>query len=1031
MKRMLINATQEEELRVALVDGQKLYDLDIENRTRVQKKASIFKGRITRVEPSLEAAFVDFGAERHGFLPLKEIAPEYFNKKGSEGGRVNIKESVSEGTEVIIQVEKEERGNKGAALTTFISLAGRYLVLMPNNPRAGGISRRIEGDERSEIREAINGLEIPDGMGIIVRTAGVGKNQEELQWDLDYLLSLWTSITDASQKKQAPFLIYQESNVIIRCIRDYLRQDIGEVLLDTKEAHEEALNFVRQVMPQYESRIRLYNESLPLFNRFQIESQIESAFQREVKLPSGGSIVIDPTEALISIDINSSRATRGSDIEETALNTNLEAADEIARQLRLRDMGGLVVIDFIDMSSTKNQKEVENRMRDALEADRARVQVGRISRFGLLEMSRQRLRPSLEETSAVVCPRCSGQGAIRDVKSLCLSILRVLQEEANKKKSAEIRAIVPLSVASYLLNEKRNAVAAIEAQSKTRLLIIPNPSLETPHYEIQSLTLQDGGTPLASYEIVTPKDDHEELVVAQKAVVVQQAAVQAPTVPQAPAPSAAPAAKAAAPVAAPRKKGLFASLLSIIGLSDSTEEAAPAKTDDKDNADQQRGRRPQGSGQGGQNRNPRQNRGSGSGRTDRDRNDRDRNAVKADDEVRSDRKDERRPPRDAAEADAGAANQGQGQSRGRRRGGNQQGAQAQGNNRQRPADDETLRKDVSTESVESDQPDDVSGEAKRRRGDRRPRNTNKRVRGPHPDGLDTTLDSAATETAGTTDTETAQVLLPVEANDEGNEASSTGAAFTGEAAPGEESAAKPRRRRSRGGRSRRGRGQSADTDAADNTASADGVESSDDLETGDEAEVSDNAETGNDTETTAFNDSTTPAESAEVAVVADVEVAEVEVAAAKPAPKASGRTASARAAAKKAAADAAQAQASLLESEPIEQLSAVADVDAVAESPADYQPASDEQPAADAVKPSEQPAELAQASAEQTVAESTVSETPADTVVVSAAEPIAETAAPAPVSSGGRAPNDPREIRRRRLEEEARLAAQAAANNPE
>lgn len=1033
MKRMLINATQEEELRVALVDGQKLYDLDIENRTRVQKKASIFKGRITRVEPSLEAAFVDFGAERHGFLPLKEIAPEYFNKKGSEGGRVNIKESVSEGTEVIIQVEKEERGNKGAALTTFISLAGRYLVLMPNNPRAGGISRRIEGDERSEIREAINGLEIPDGMGIIVRTAGVGKNQEELQWDLDYLLSLWTSITDASQKKQAPFLIYQESNVIIRCIRDYLRQDIGEVLLDTKEAHEEALNFVRQVMPQYESRIRLYNESLPLFNRFQIESQIESAFQREVKLPSGGSIVIDPTEALISIDINSSRATRGSDIEETALNTNLEAADEIARQLRLRDMGGLVVIDFIDMSSTKNQKEVENRMRDALEADRARVQVGRISRFGLLEMSRQRLRPSLDETSAVVCPRCNGQGTIRDVKSLCLSILRVLQEEANKKKSAEIRAIVPLSVASYLLNEKRNAVAAIEAQSKTRLLIIPNPSLETPHYEIQSLTLQDGGTPLASYEIVTPNDDHEEMVVAQKAVVMQQAAVQAPTVPQAPAPSVAPAAKAAVPVAAPRKKGLFASLLSIIGLSDSVEETAPAKTDDKDNADQQRGRRPQGSGQGGQNRNSRQNRGSGSGRTDRDRNDRDRNdrdrnAVKADDEVRSDRKDERRPPRDAVEADAGAANQGQ--SRGRRRGGNQQGAQAQGNNRQRPADDEALRKDVSADGVEADQPDDVSGEAKRRRGDRRPRNTNKRVRGPHPDGVDTTLESTATETAaenamdmqltaGTTDTETVQVLLPVEAteaNDEG-----TDAAVTGEAAAGEENAAKPRRRRSRGGRSRRGRGQSADTDAADNAASADGVESSDDLETVDDVE------TGNAAETAELIDNTAPAESADVAAVANVDVAEaeVEVVAAKPAPKASGRTASARAAAKQAAADAAQAQASLLESEQTEQHAAVA------ESPADYQPAGDEQPAADAVQASEQPAELPQASAEQTVAESTVSETPADAVAASTAEPITDTVAPAPVSSGGRAPNDPREIRRRRLEEEARLAAQAAANNPQ
>ncbi|MEX2335610.1 MAG: Rne/Rng family ribonuclease, partial [Pseudohongiella sp.] len=439
MKRMLINATQEEELRVALVDGQKLYDLDIENRTRVQKKASIFKGRITRVEPSLEAAFVDFGAERHGFLPLKEIAPSYF-RKGTDGGRVNIKEAVAEGTEVIVQVEKEERGNKGAALTTYISLAGRYLVLMPNNPRAGGISRRIEGDERSEIREAINGLNIPDGMGIILRTAGVGKQQEELQWDLDYLLSLWQSITEAAEKKSAPFLIYQESNVIIRTIRDHLRQDIGEVLFDTQESFNEAMDFVRQVMPHYESRIKLYQEPLPLFNRFQIEAQIESAFQREVKLPSGGSIVIDPTEALISIDINSSRATRGSDIEETALNTNLEAADEIARQLRLRDMGGLVVIDFIDMSAAKNQKEVENRMRDALEADRARVQVGRISRFGLLEMSRQRLRPSLEETSAVVCPRCNGQGAIRDVKSLCLSILRILQEEANKKKSAEIHA---------------------------------------------------------------------------------------------------------------------------------------------------------------------------------------------------------------------------------------------------------------------------------------------------------------------------------------------------------------------------------------------------------------------------------------------------------------------------------------------------------------------------------------------------------------------------------------------------------------
>ncbi|MCH7670563.1 MAG: Rne/Rng family ribonuclease [Proteobacteria bacterium] len=484
---MLINATQEEELRVALVDGQKLYDLDIEHRTRVQKKSNIYKGKITRVEPSLEAAFVDFGAERHGFLPIKEISRQYY---AGNGDRSNLKELIPEGTEVVVQVEKEERGNKGAALTTYISLAGRYLVLMPNNPKAGGISRRIEGDERDELREALRNLNIADGMGMIVRTAGVGKDQKELQWDLDYLLALWQSIQDAAGEKSAPFLIYQESNVIVRTIRDYLREDIGEVLFDTQESYEEAIAFIRQVMPQYENRIKLYDDKLPLFNRYQIESQIESAFERQVQLPSGGSIVIDPTEALISIDINSSRATRGADIEETALTTNLEAADEIARQLRLRDMGGLVVIDFIDMSSNRNQREVENRMRDALEPDRARVQVGRISRFGLLEMSRQRLRPSLGETSAIVCPRCSGQGTIRDIESLSLSILRIVQEEANKQKSQEVRATVPLVVSSYLLNEKRLAVAEIEQQSKTKLVIVTDPEMETPHYEITAINLE-------------------------------------------------------------------------------------------------------------------------------------------------------------------------------------------------------------------------------------------------------------------------------------------------------------------------------------------------------------------------------------------------------------------------------------------------------------------------------------------------------------------------------------------------------------
>ena len=484
MKRMLINATQLEELRVALVDGQKLYDLDIESRSREQKKASIYKARITRVEPSLEAAFVEFGADRHGFLPLKEIAREYFSKKPS-GDRVNISDVIKEGQEIIVQVDKEERGNKGAALTTFISLAGRYLVLMPNNPRAGGISRRIEGEERDQLREAFSALDIPNGMGAIVRTAGVGRSGEELQRDLDYLLQVWEAIEGASEEHKAPQLLYQENNVILRAIRDYLRQDVGEVLVDTDEAHGQAVDFIERVMPSYLDKVKRYSDPVPLFNRYQIESQIETAFQREVRLPSGGSIVIDPTEALVSIDINSARATRGSDIEETATNTNLEAADEIARQLRLRDIGGLIVIDFIDMMANKNQRAVENRMRAALEADRARVQIGKISRFGLLEMSRQRLRPSLEETTAHVCPRCQGQGTIRDVKSLALSILRLMEEEALKERSAAVRAIVPVSIASYLVNEKRGHLTAIESRNRVHLQIVPNPNMDTPQYELE------------------------------------------------------------------------------------------------------------------------------------------------------------------------------------------------------------------------------------------------------------------------------------------------------------------------------------------------------------------------------------------------------------------------------------------------------------------------------------------------------------------------------------------------------------------
>ena len=485
MKRILVNAAQEEELRVALVDGQRLYDLDIETPSKARKKANIYKGIITRVEPSLEATFVEFGAGRHGFLPWKEISDQY--RGSAENGGDNGKSPIREGAEVVVQVEKEERGTKGAALTTYVSLAGRYLVLMPNNPKLGGISRRIEGDERSEVKESLRELNIPDDMGLIVRTAGVGKQSQELQWDLDYLLNLWQAIQDVAGRKSAPFLIHEESNAIIRTIRDYLRKEIGEVLFDTPESYEEAMQFVRQVMPQYESRIKRYDEKLPLFNRFQIENQIESAFGRDVKLPSGGTMSIDPTEALVAIDINSSRATRGADIEETALNTNLEAADEIARQLRLRDIGGLIVIDFIDMGSNQHQRLVENRIREALEADRARVQLSRISRFGLLEMSRQRLRASLDETSSIVCPRCSGQGRVRDVKSLSLSIMRIMREEASKDRNREIRVAAPLDVAAYLLNEKREEIADIEEESGSSLVVLPAAELVTPHYRISGV----------------------------------------------------------------------------------------------------------------------------------------------------------------------------------------------------------------------------------------------------------------------------------------------------------------------------------------------------------------------------------------------------------------------------------------------------------------------------------------------------------------------------------------------------------------
>ena len=557
MKRMLINATQREELRVAIVDGQSLHDLDIEIPSKEQRKGNIYKGRITRVEASLEACFVEYGAERHGFLPLKEINRIYF-QPGVDARKAGIRELVKEGQEIVVQVEKEERGSKGAALTSFISLAGRYMVLMPDNPNAGGVSRRIEGEDRQALKEAMEKLTLPEDMGLIVRTAGLGRDAEELQWDLDYLLQLWKAIAEAAKSRSAPFLIYQESRLIIRALRDYLRNDIGEILIDSEEMFNDAREFVQQVMPNNLRKLKLYQEDTPLFSRFQIETQIENAFDRSVRLPSGGSIVIDQTEALTAIDINSARATKGSDIEDTAFNTNLEAASEIARQLRIRDMGGLIVIDFIDMDSPKHQREIEDRVRDALRHDRARVQVGRISRFGLLEMSRQRLRPSLGESTQIVCPRCDGHGRIRGVESLSLSTLRLIEEHAMKESTGQVLVQAPPQVANFLLNEKRAAVVEIEIRHKVHVVIVADENLETPHLELTRIRESEMGEHVKpSYERVTPRQSVELPKVGQVDVQGEQPAV-AGVRPSQPAPqreeSAEPAAPAPAPAfAAPRR----------------------------------------------------------------------------------------------------------------------------------------------------------------------------------------------------------------------------------------------------------------------------------------------------------------------------------------------------------------------------------------------------------------------------------------------------------------------------------------------
>ncbi|ELY4156072.1 ribonuclease E [Cronobacter turicensis] len=613
MKRMLINATQQEELRVALVDGQRLYDLDIESPGHEQKKANIYKGKITRIEPSLEAAFVDYGAERHGFLPLKEIAREYFPASYASHGRPNIKDVLREGQEVIVQIDKEERGNKGAALTTFISLAGSYLVLMPNNPRAGGISRRIEGDDRTELKEALSSLELPDGMGLIVRTAGVGKSAEALQWDLSFRLKHWEAIQKAAENRPAPFLIHQESNVIVRAFRDYLRQDIGEILIDNPKVLELARQHIAALgRPDFSSKIKLYTGEIPLFSHYQIESQIESAFQREVRLPSGGSIVIDTTEALTAIDINSARATRGGDIEETAFNTNLEAADEIARQLRLRDLGGLIVIDFIDMTPVRHQRAVENRLREAVRQDRARIQISHISRFGLLEMSRQRLSPSLGESSHHVCPRCSGTGTVRDNESLSLSILRLIEEEALKENTQEVHAIVPVPIASYLLNEKREAITAIETrQGGVRCVIVPNDQMETPHYSV--LRVRKGEeTHTLSYML--PKLHEEAMALPSEEEYAERkrpeqpalATFVMPDVPPMPQETSAPAAEPAAPkapvkAAEPAKEGFLSRAISALKSLFASEpqaqpvasepEPQPAKSREDKPQDRRNGRR--------------------------------------------------------------------------------------------------------------------------------------------------------------------------------------------------------------------------------------------------------------------------------------------------------------------------------------------------------------------------------------------------------------------------------------------------------
>jgi ribonuclease E len=644
MKRMLFNATQAEELRVAIVDGQKLIDLDIESAAKEQRKSNIYKAVVTRVEPSLEACFVDYGTDRHGFLPFKEISREYFRDRDTDPNRARIQDQLKEGQELIVQVDKDERGNKGAALTTYISLAGRYLVLMPNNPRGGGVSRRVEGEERNELRDAINGLDVPNGMSVIARTAGIGRTTEELQWDLNYLMQLWRAVEDAAKMQSGAYLIYQESSLVIRAIRDYFHPDIGELLIDTEAIFEQAQQFMGHVMPANVNRVKLYKDDVPLFSRFQIEHQIETAYARQVPLPSGGAIVIDHTEALVSVDVNSARATKGGDIETTAFNTNLEASDEIARQLRLRDLGGLIVIDFIDMESAKNQREVENRLRDALKYDRARVQLGKISRFGLMELSRQRLRPALAEAAHIPCPRCHGIGHIRGPESTALHILRIVQEEAMKDNTAQVVAQVPVDVATFLLNEKRTDVLTIETRFKVNVLLLPNRHLETPNYTIERLRHDDlnQSEPLPpSFEMVRqPELADPAKQLKEDATTPRQEAMVKGITPAQPAPVAVERAipQVPVPVAAPAETW-FGRMLSWF----QPKQDVPATVAAKPVREERQGER----------REPRRDGRNGEQR-DRDRN-RDRRGEQRRDDTREGRRNDNRDRREGRDGRAEAA----------------------------------------------------------------------------------------------------------------------------------------------------------------------------------------------------------------------------------------------------------------------------------------------------------------------------------------------------------------------------------------